>query len=95
MIVARERKGLKIQGARSADRRRHTRRYVNRLLKAPQEAERVYPGDSATYTAAADRGEKSGLKRRYSPGQITQSLQKIRRMGKGPTGRAHHHTAES
>ena len=28
MIVARERKWLKIQGARSADRRRHTRRYV-------------------------------------------------------------------
>ena len=28
MIVARERKGLKIQGARSADRRRHTRRHI-------------------------------------------------------------------
>ena len=28
-------------------------------------------------------------------GELTQSLQKIRRMGKGPKGRAHHHTAES
>ena len=26
---------------------------------------------------------------------LSQSLQKIRRMGKGPKGRAHHHTAES
>ncbi len=53
-IVARECKGLKIQGARNADRRRHTRRYVRR-------AERVHPGDSAPYAAAADCGEKSGL----------------------------------
>ncbi len=37
-IVARERQGLKRQRARSADRRRHTLRYVNKLLKAPQEA---------------------------------------------------------
>ncbi len=53
-IVARVCERLKIQGARSVDRRRHTRRYVERR-------QRVHPGDSVPYVAAADRGEKSGL----------------------------------
>jgi len=57
MIVARERKGLKIQGARRVDRRRHTRWYVERR-------QRVHPEDSAPYVAAADCGEKSGLTRK-------------------------------
>ncbi len=35
-IVARGCRRLKIQGARRVNRRRHTRRYVNRLLKTPQ-----------------------------------------------------------
>jgi len=48
------RKGLKIPGAWRAGRCRHAWRYVGR-------GKRVYPGDSATYVAAADYGEQSGL----------------------------------
>ncbi len=54
MIVARERKRLKIQGARRADRRRHTRRYGNRLLKTPQKAEdKAKSAEKAPCTGAA------------------------------------------
>ncbi len=38
---------------------------MNRLLKAPQEAERVHPVDAASYVDTADCGEKSGVTPRY------------------------------